>query len=115
MCGILGQVGPALAHDQPAFMRALNTLAHRGPDDSGTYFEKRISLGHRRLSIIDLSAGGHQPMVEPKSGAAIVFNGEIYNYLELRQELAGRGVRFRSSSDTEILLEGFLQWGAQCL
>lgn len=90
-------------------------LSHRGPDDSGTYFDSGIALGHRRLSIIDLSAGGHQPMVEPKSGAVIVFNGEIYNYLELRQELLAGGVSFQSSSDTEVLLKCFLQWGLQSL
>jgi asparagine synthase (glutamine-hydrolysing) len=115
MCGILGHAGPAPTHDRAAFARALNLLSHRGPDDSGTFFENEIALGHRRLSIIDLSVNGHQPMVASGSGAVIVFNGEIYNYLELRQELAARGAAFRTNSDTEVLLQCYLQWGQACL
>ncbi|SDJ71331.1 asparagine synthase (glutamine-hydrolysing) [Bradyrhizobium lablabi] len=80
------------------------SIGHRGPDDEGTYFEDRVSLGHTRLSIIDLSANGHQPMQNRAGTIAIVFNGEIYNYLEERQMLVAAGWPFRSTSDTEVLL-----------
>jgi asparagine synthase (glutamine-hydrolysing) len=116
MCGILGWVGHRLEPDRGAdFRSALNLLAHRGPDDSGQWQDEEVLLGHRRLAVLDLSAAGHQPMVHPESGAVIVFNGEIYNYLELRRELESLGHRFRSSSDTEVLLAAYLQWGRACL
>jgi asparagine synthase (glutamine-hydrolysing) len=109
----------------------LERLAHRGPDDLGwlaLHREKivqgqdvpqnsvaQLLLLHRRLSILDLSAGGHQPMLTPDGRYGIVFNGEIYNYLELREELETLGHRFHSRSDTEVLLVAFAQWGVQCL
>ena len=80
------------------------SIGHRGPDDEGTYFDDRVSLGHARLSIIDLSANGHQPMFNAAGTIAIVFNGEIYNYLEERRTLVAAGWPFRSTSDTEVLL-----------
>jgi asparagine synthase (glutamine-hydrolysing) len=91
------------------------TLSHRGPDDSGVWLsqEASIAFGQRRLSIIDLSPMGHQPMISANGQYAITFNGEIYNFRELRTELEGRGVRFRGHSDTEVIVEGFAQWGVK--
>src|SRR5262245_26032863 len=104
MCGILGYAGPQVEQERHVFELALDLLAHRGPDDHGVFSSAGVLLGHRRLSIIDLSAAGHQPMVDTGSGAVVTYNGEIYNYLELRQDLESRGHRFRSASDTEVLL-----------
>ena len=85
--------------------------AHRGPDGEGVWCEGPWGLGHRRLTIIDLSERGAQPMVDADRRVAITFNGEIYNYVELRDELITRGHRFTSTSDTEVLLRGYLEWG----
>lgn len=123
MCGFCGVVGPrarAGADDVDA-MNA--TLAHRGPDDAGLWrsaFERdgvanEVALGHRRLSIIDLSPLGHQPMHSGDGALTIAFNGEIYNYRELRAELLARGARFRSESDTEVILEAWRAWGRDAL
>ncbi len=115
MCGIAGYVARTDAGipDETAEAMA-DTIAHRGPDDAGTYFADashgwRVGFGFRRLAIIDLTTGA-QPMVAP-DGTAIVFNGEIYNYRELKQELQAEGVSFRTNSDTEVLLLGYRQWG----
>lgn len=89
-------------------------LKHRGPDDEGFFMEGPVALGHRRLSIIDLD-GGHQPMFSVQGTQAIVFNGEIYNYRELRRELIEKGHQFRTSSDTEVILASYQQWGIHCL
>ncbi len=115
MCGILGWCGGHGPADVERFGAALDQLAHRGPDDRGVFDAHGVLLGHRRLSIIDLSGGGHQPMRDPASGAVIVFNGEIYNYLELRGRLEAYGHVFRTKSDTEVLLHAYLQWGASGL
>lgn len=115
MCGILGWISTVGASDQDRFGEALDLLAHRGPDDRGIAALPGALLGHRRLSIVDLSPTGHQPMLEPKSGAAIVFNGEIYNHVELRAELAGLGHSFVGISDTEVLLHALLEWGDDAL
>ena len=90
-----------------------DALTHRGPDDSGCWVEAGagVALGHRRLSIIDVSPTGHQPMESGSGRYVMVFNGEIYNYLEVRTELEQLGHRFRTHSDTEVLLRGYLQWG----
>lgn len=95
----------------------LRTVNHRGPDDSGMYQEpdRGLALGHNRLSIIDLSDHGHQPMANAATGDVLVFNGEIYNFQELRHLLVQKGCRFHSSSDTEVLLHSFAQWGISCL
>jgi asparagine synthase (glutamine-hydrolysing) len=110
MCGIFGYIGPG---GPPAadLARATNLLAHRGPDGGACWHEPGVFLGHRRLSIIDLSTGA-QPMFSGDGRYVIVFNGEIYNYPELREELRGRGSRFRTASDTEVILAGYAQWGA---
>jgi asparagine synthase (glutamine-hydrolysing) len=115
MCGIAGTFlwpdGSSLTD------RLTAAIAHRGPDGMGRYAHAagsgEMHLGHRRLSIIDLSPTGAQPMV--RDGLALVYNGELYNYLELRRELESAGVRFRGSSDTEVLLEAWRRWGLQCL
>lgn len=115
MCGILGWLGPHDPEDAARFGDALDMLAHRGPDDRGVMAAPGVLLGHRRLSILDLTAAGHQPMTEPLSKATIVFNGEIYNHLELRTELEVIGHQFTGHSDTEVLLHALIEWGEQAL
>ena len=117
MCGINGLVGAfggPLA-DRLELMNAVT--AHRGPDDSGIYVapDGSAGLGHRRLSILDLSAAGRQPMSDPDGQVHLVFNGEIYNFRELRTDLEGRGYRFRSQTDTEVLLYLYLADGERML
>ncbi len=90
------------------------SIAHRGPDGSGFHFDREIGLGHRRLSIIDL-AGGSQPLFNEDDSIAVVFNGEIYNFVELREELEHLGHRFRTKSDTEVIVHGYEQWGPSCV
>src|SRR6266508_4373161 len=91
-------------------------LAHRGPDDAGLFVsvDGRVGLAHRRLAIIDTSAGGHQPMCSPQ-GNHLTYNGELYNYLELREELRAQGVPFRPESDSEVLLAAYETWGEACV
>ncbi len=111
MCGILGVI-PAIQAEQ--FEHALKTLAHRGPDGSGIWSDTYAMLGHRRLAVLDLSAGGHQPMADSTGRYMIVFNGEIYNFVEIRLELEKRGFQFKSNSDTEVVLAAFVEWGEGC-
>lgn len=96
---------------------ASQCVRHRGPDDSGEWWssDRRVAFGHRRLSIVDLSVTGHQPMTEPDGDNVVVFNGEIYNHSDLRNELIAGGHKFRGSSDTEVLLAGYREWGAEVL
>jgi len=112
MCGICGQI--RVAHDRPVdqetIRRMSRTMFHRGPDDEGYFFDGSMGFGFRRLSIIDLS-GGHQPMSDAEESVWVAFNGEIYNYLELRSELEKFGHKFRTSSDTEVIIHGYKQWG----
>ena len=115
MCGILGWFGRHKPEDAGRFGGALDLLAHRGPDDRGVIAAPGVLLGHRRLSILDFSPAGHQPMLEPLSGAVIVFNGEIYNHVELRVELESLGHRFAGHSDTEVLLHALIEWDEQAL
>jgi asparagine synthase (glutamine-hydrolysing) len=114
MCGICGQV--KIASDEPVDLetirRMARTMFHRGPDDEGYFFDRSLGFGFRRLSIIDL-AGGHQPMSDAEESVWIVFNGEIYNYKELRAELGSRGHKFRTSSDTEAIIHGYKEWGTE--
>jgi asparagine synthase (glutamine-hydrolysing) len=115
MCGILGWAGsgrPPFEREQ--FKRALSTLTHRGPDDSGIWSADGILLGHRRLSIIDLTPAGHQPM-RSRGGTSIVYNGEVYNYIELRSELERLGVDVAGGSDTGVLLAALELWGPAAL
>src|SRR5437868_1622217 len=112
MCGICGQFN--FAGDDPVepeiVRRMTDSIAHRGPDDEGYFFSGPLGLGFRRLSIIDL-AGGHQPMFDAQQTVCIIFNGEIYNYKELQQELKKYGHCFRTNSDTEVIIHGYKEWG----
>jgi asparagine synthase (glutamine-hydrolysing) len=114
MCGIAGVVGHAVP-DVAWADAARDVMAHRGPDDRGSWRAEGVWLASRRLAVIDTGPTGHQPLHDPESGATIAFNGEIYNHVELRAELEGLGHRFRGHSDTEVLLHAFLQWGEDCV
>ena len=116
MCGIAGLFYPAVAKPvEPARLRAMGeALAHRGPDGSGEWAAPGVGFAHRRLSIIDV-AGSPQPMVDADARHAIVFNGEIYNYRDLRRELEARGRVFATQGDTEVLLQGYAEWGPSLL
>lgn len=115
MCGILGLLGKNTDKQFAKFSSALDTLNHRGPDGRGVWKNENILLGHRRLSIIDLSKTGQQPMIDKKTGSVIIFNGEIYNYKELAKELTNLGYRFFGSSDTEVLLYSLIEWGPEVI
>jgi asparagine synthase (glutamine-hydrolysing) len=114
MCGIIGFQG---RFEMDALARGLALIAHRGPDDSGTFFDSGTAtgLGHVRLAILDLSPHGHQPMADPCGHVTLVFNGEIYNFRELRAELESEGERFHGASDTEVLLRLFVRHGLDAL
>jgi asparagine synthase (glutamine-hydrolysing) len=122
MCGIVGVVAHRAHVSAEMLERATLSLAHRGPDDSGTILLREsvpgaveIGLGNRRLAILDLSPLGHQPMHDPQSGNWIVYNGEIYNFRDVRRELEQAGTEFASHTDTEVLLKAYARWGEQCL
>lgn len=127
MCGIAGAVArPARSEGDGAGRRAAlldcverisAALTHRGPDGHGLWIadDADVVLAHRRLAILDLTTAGAQPMTDPESGCVITFNGEIYNFRELRRELEGLGERFESNSDTEVLLKGYKRWGLECI
>ena len=114
MCGICGQFNFARNEPvEPATIRRMTgTIVHRGPDDEGYFISGPVGLGFRRLSIIDL-AGGHQPMSDAEETVWVIFNGEIYNFKELRAELEKRGHRFRTNSDTEVIVCGYKEWGTE--
>ena len=112
MCGLAGELRfDGTAADVATLQRMTGCLERRGPDGSGTWARGPVALGHRRLSIIDLSANGAQPMVDPHLGLTVVFNGIIYNYQQLRAELSAAGHRFFSTSDTEVVLKAYAEWG----
>lgn len=115
MCGIAGYVGPRVVDQYPKVVSMLASIAHRGPDDEGVWGDEHAILGHRRLSIIDTSSAGHQPMLSPCDRYVLSYNGEIYNYIELRRELERSGNVFRSHSDSEVLLAAFRAWGEACV
>lgn len=117
MCGIVGSAEVYSSGPQPWLKVASHALYHRGPDEFGEWWSScgRVGLAHRRLSIIDLSELGKQPMHSQSRLSSIVFNGEIYNFMELRNELSDLGHRFYSRSDTEVLLAAYEQWGTDCL
>lgn len=117
MCGILALLDRLQPVDEPHARQALDRMAHRGPDGAGSRIEwdGRLFLGHRRLGIFDPGTGGHQPMQDPETGSWLIFNGAIYNYLELRAELETLGHRFASTSDTEVLLIAWRAWGVEAL
>src|SRR6185369_10826251 len=112
MCGIAGQFNfegyKPVARE--TIVRMARSIAHRGPDDEGFFVAGPVGLGFRRLSIIDL-AGGHQPMSDAEKTVWVIFNGEIYNYRELRAELQSKGYQFRTNSDTEVIIHGYKEWG----
>lgn len=116
MCGIAGiRRLDGRAADQGVVEEMCRAIAHRGPDDHGIYLDGEVGLGHRRLSVIDLTPSGHQPMSLPCDTLWITYNGELYNYRELRHELEARGVAFRTASDTEVVLRAWEQWGEAAL
>ena len=112
MCGICGQFNFAsnAPVDPEIIRRMADSIAHRGPDDEGYFVSGPIGLGFRRLSIIDL-AGGHQPMADAEETVWVIFNGEIYNFKELRLELEQLGYCFRTNCDTEVIVHGYREWG----
>jgi len=117
MCGICGVVGQP---DEQLIKNMLARIAHRGPDDEGVYVSEtssgeRIGLGHRRLSIIDLSPAGHEPMSDAGGRIWLTYNGEIYNFKELRRELEKLGHHFKSNTDAEVIIYAYLEWGYECL
>ncbi|OQY28810.1 MAG: asparagine synthase (glutamine-hydrolyzing) [Candidatus Cloacimonetes bacterium 4572_55] len=122
MCGICGYLKfnfPDHAEknevvDREILEKMIDMIRHRGPDESGAQIQGPVGFGHARLSIIDLSTG-RQPMSSPDGSYCIIFNGEIFNYIELRRELQSLGVSFRTASDTEVLLQSYIQWGVDCL
>jgi asparagine synthase (glutamine-hydrolysing) len=114
MCGIIGFAGNC-SFDTNAFGRALDVMGSRGPDDRGVYETSEVLLGHRRLAILDLSPSGHQPMTTRDGRYTIVFNGEVYNYRELRKPLEDEGIAFQSTSDTEVVLALYAREGPDCL
>jgi asparagine synthase (glutamine-hydrolysing) len=117
MCGIAGKVSSNFKHGE--MNESLSRMEHRGPDDSGSLEISAnnwsLSLGQTRLSIIDLSQGGHQPFTSIDQDLILVFNGEIYNFKEIRSYLVSAGYRFKSESDTEVLLNAWIHWGVDCL
>ena len=126
MCGIVGIIGYKAPVSAEILERATQSLAHRGPDDGGTVIlpvsarceadqEIQIGLGNRRLAILDLSPLGHQPMNDPSTGNWIVYNGELYNFREIRARLQNAGLQFSSLSDTEVILKAYAYWGENCL
>ena len=115
MCGICGQIHfnskPINREDVQSMMASIK---HRGPDDEDYFIDRNVGLGHVRLSIIDLSSAGHQPMFSLDKRYCILHNGEVFNYLELREELKGK-YKFVSQTDTEVVLYSFIEWGPACL
>jgi asparagine synthase (glutamine-hydrolysing) len=115
MCGVAGflRLGDPIGADEgrARLQHMTATISHRGPDGHGHWTDGRCGLGHRRLAVIDLTESGRQPMSTPDGRFWITYNGEIYNFQEIRQDLAARGVRFQSTSDTEVILEGYRLWG----
>jgi asparagine synthase (glutamine-hydrolysing) len=117
MCGIVGMASSEAGTDLSALSALRDTMVHRGPDDYGVWVaeDRCAGLGHRRLSIIDVSAAGRQPMADASGAIQLVFNGEIYNFRELREELLQRGHAFRTGTDTEVVIAAYREWGDACL
>ena len=116
MCGIAAMVALQGGSADPDVVELMtSSIAHRGPDEAGSFFWGPLGLGFRRLSILDLSSAGHQPMLNEDGSIVLVFNGEIYNFIEVRRELQALGHTFRSTGDTEVLLRAYCEWGTRCL
>jgi len=116
MCGIVGQINFNKSPVSPVVLKKMtDSIRHRGPDGEGHWIEENIGLGHRRLSIIDLSPAGHQPMISSDHRYVLTYNGEIYNFRELRMELEAKGYWFRSKTDSEVVLYSLAEWGSDAL
>ena len=117
MCGIVGITSQSPVINRTLLVSMRDTLRHRGPDDAGVWWsqDERVGLAQQRLAIIDLSPGGHQPMADSSGQLSLIFNGEIYNYQSLRRELEALGHRFRTASDSEVILEAYKAWGLECV
>lgn len=113
MCGFTGFVSRTQAPDEKALRAMGDTIRHRGPDDEGLYTDACCGIAHRRLSILDLSSNGRQPMRSPDGRFVIAYNGETYNFRELKAQLTSLGHTFRTTCDTEVVLHGYMQWGAE--
>ena len=115
MCGIAGIINYNNKQVEEKEIRVMmRKMKHRGPDDEGVFIDKNVGLGFVRLSILDLSSAGHQPMFSNDDRFVIVFNGEVYNYIELREELKHK-YQFKTGTDTEVILTAYQEWGEQCL
>jgi len=114
MCRIAGIVDSTSTTLKEDILKMRDAMHRGGPDDSGLYFHNKLALGHRRLSIIDLSSAGHQPMINEDENLVLSYNGEIYNYKEIRSELEANGIIFKTKTDTEVLLKAFEKWGNAC-
>lgn len=115
MCGIAGMIDKHNGKiDRVTIRRMTDRIVHRGPDAEGIYIDGNIGMGHRRLSILDLSDAGTQPMFSHDNRYCIVFNGEIYNYRELKKVLCAAGAVFKTNTDTEVILEAYRRWGIGC-
>ncbi len=116
MCGICGILNLNGKPVSPAILQKMtDVIAHRGPDGEGFHIDRFIGLGHRRLAILDLSEAGHQPMLTNDGRMVITYNGEVYNFKELRAELQKLGYHFPSQTDTEVVLNAYAEWGTKCL
>ena len=119
MCGICGFIHKAEIGDK--FLKVMNNkISYRGPNDEGIYLRKmrtgwQLGLAHKRLSILDLSMAGHQPMLSDDNTIVVCYNGEIYNYIDIRNELMQLGYRFHSNCDTEVIIYAYKQWGIKCV
>jgi asparagine synthase (glutamine-hydrolysing) len=116
MCGILGIVGKEFAKNNNWIKENIIKISHRGPDDRGIWnsSDQLVCFGHTRLSILDLSSKNHQPLIDEERKVSLIFNGEIYNYLDLRTQLENLGHRFKTNGDTEVLLKSYIQWKEEC-
>ena len=114
MCGICGIYGLSNTTESTSLVRKMNdSIAHRGPDDEGFYVDEKVALGHRRLSIIDLSSAGHQPMQDASHELELIYNGEIYNFHEVKLLL--NDYAFKTKTDTEVIIAAYERWGANCV
>ncbi|MDC2890032.1 asparagine synthetase B family protein [Psychrosphaera algicola] len=117
MCGILGTLNYQNAADANKLSAMRDTMPYRGPDDNGVWLsdDKYCGLAHLRLSILDPSPAGHQPRVEQSGRYVISYNGEVYNYIEIRAELETKGYTFETGTDTEVILQAYIEYGTECL
>ena len=116
MCRIAGIIDFQVSPSEEAINRMTHAMQHGGPDDNGIYIDEQwpLAFGHRRLSLIDLSLLGHQPMMDDDQQLIVIYNGEIYNFLEIRKELEQKKYAFKSTSDTEVILYAYKEWGTAC-